>query len=185
MTSGRHGQGGETKTEGMIYREQASEFWRESLKEDRGRPEWHEDPMESAQIFRRERLLVIEDDLAMSEWLLKELRRAGYVALLAMTGRDGVVVIQSGVVHIVVSDMDICDLPGLDLLHEIGGVKPAPKTILITSYRSHRLVLSAVKQGAKAVLCKPFRMKDLLTALARASYVRVAPDPDLRLQHAQ
>ncbi len=116
----------------------------------------------------RQRILVIEDDEEMGDWLLEEFRRASFVVALATTGREGLGLIRSGLVDVVVSDMELRDLTGLDLLREIQGLSPAPKIIVTTSSASHLLVLGAIKLGASAVLCKPFGIGQLFTILARS-----------------
>jgi DNA-binding response OmpR family regulator len=59
------------------------------------------------------------------------------------------------------------DLPGMDLLRELGGMTKMPKVILTTSRHSDFLANRAIEHGASAILSKPFDMQRLLMLLAR------------------
>ena len=69
---------------------------------------------------------------------------------------------------VVISEMGLPDLPGMDLLRELHGLSKMPKVILTTNRHSDFLVERAVQNGASAVLTKPFRMEELLAAIARS-----------------
>ena len=171
MIGGKQSEQYGEETRSLISEVQSSEFWQppssEDRSEDRRSMEWPKGRVESARTHGSRRILVIEDDLDMGEWLLEEFRSTRFVVGLATTGREGIGLIRSGLVDVVVSDMDVHDLPGLNVLHEIRGMIAAPKIILTTNTHSHILVLGALKHGANAVLRKPFRMNQLLALLAR------------------
>jgi DNA-binding NtrC family response regulator len=111
-------------------------------------------------------VLVVASDAEMGEWLRAELERAGHRVLLAESGRRCIDLVQSGEVDVVLSDMEQCDLPGLDLLRELSGVALMPKVILTTSLLSDWRTSQAIRLGASAVLRRPFRMERLLSIMA-------------------
>jgi len=114
------------------------------------------------------RVLVMAEDPDLGDWLLEEFQNSGCAVALATRGRDGLGLLRTGLVDLVVSEMALPDLPGMDLLHEVRSIKKAPKVILTTAHPSEFLASRAIANGASAVLCKPFGMEQLLAAAARA-----------------
>ena len=114
------------------------------------------------------RILLIADDPDLGDWLLEEFQHVGCAVALATRGQDGLALLRSDLVDIVISEMGLADLPGMDLLRELQGMIRMPKVILTTSRPSDFLASRAIQNGASAVLRKPFRMEQLLAAIAHA-----------------
>jgi DNA-binding response OmpR family regulator len=106
------------------------------------------------------------DDPDLGDWLLEEFRYIGCAAALATRGKEGLPLLRSGLVDVVISEMGLPDLPGMDLLRELHGMSKVPKVILTTNRHSDFLAERAIQNGASAVLRKPFRMEELLSAIA-------------------
>jgi len=73
---------------------------------------------------RRATLLIIEDDADMREMLRESLDEEGFTVETASGGRAGVERIKLGGIDLVVSDVKMPDLDGLDVLREIKAVEP-------------------------------------------------------------
>jgi CheY-like chemotaxis protein len=114
------------------------------------------------------RILVIADDPDLGDWLLEEFHHAGSAVAVATSGREGLELIRSGLVDVVISEIGLPDLPGMDLLRELQGMPRIPKVILTTTRHSDFLASRAIENGASAVLCKPFRMEQLMASVAHA-----------------
>lgn len=114
------------------------------------------------------RILLLAEDPDLGDWLLEEFRYVGCAVALATRGREGLQFLQSGLVDVVISEMGLQDLPGLDLMRELHGLSRMPKVILTTNRHSDFLAARAIESGASAVLNKPFRMEELLAAIARS-----------------
>lgn len=114
------------------------------------------------------RILILADDPDFGDWLQEELRSSGCTVALATTGREAMGLLRSGLVDVVLSEMGLPDLPGMDLLREVGAMNRKPKVILTTSRPSEFLANRARQNGASAVLNKPFRMEQLLSLIATA-----------------
>jgi CheY-like chemotaxis protein len=112
------------------------------------------------------RILLLIEDPDLGDWLLEEFRLVNAVVALSTKGRQGLALARSGLADVVVSEMGLSDLPGMDLLRELGGMTKMPKVILMTSRHSDFLAKRAIEHGASAVLSKPFDMQRLLTLLA-------------------
>ena len=73
----------------------------------------------------RARVLVVEDDAAMREMLREALDEDGYAVETAAGGRAGIERVKQGGVDLVISDVKMPDLDGLDMLREIKGSAPS------------------------------------------------------------
>jgi DNA-binding response OmpR family regulator len=122
---------------------------------------------QSARQGSARRVLLLVDDPDQGHWLLDELRQAGVAVAWSTKGREGLTLVRSGLVDLVVAEMGLPDLPGLDLLREIGDLPVLPKVILTTSRQSDYLAARAIEHGASAVLSKPYAIDQLLGLVVR------------------
>ena len=113
-------------------------------------------------------MLVVEDDAAMLELLREALDEDGYDVQVASGGRAGVERVKAGGIDLVVSDVKMPDLDGLDMLREIKAVEPSPYVITITAFGSIDTAIRAVKLGAFDYITKPFEIEQLLRAVEKA-----------------
>ena len=113
-------------------------------------------------------MLVVEDDAAMLELLREALDEDGYDVAVASGGRAGVERVKAGGIDLVVSDVKMPDLDGLDMLREIKAVEPSPYVITITAFGSIDTAIRAVKLGAFDYITKPFEIEQLLRAVEKA-----------------
>ncbi len=113
-------------------------------------------------------ILVVDDDFAMGEYLREELVHEGFSVELAQGGRAGLERVKQGGIDLVVSDVKMPDLDGLDLLREIREVSPAPYVITITAFGSIDTAIRAVKLGAYDYITKPFEIEQLVLVIRKA-----------------
>ena len=113
-------------------------------------------------------ILVVDDDAATRDLLREELEREGFAIEVAAGGRAGLERVRRGGVDLVVSDVKMPDLDGLDLLREIRTVEPTPSVITITAFGSIDTAIRAVKLGAYDYVTKPFEMDQLLLTIDKA-----------------
>jgi DNA-binding NtrC family response regulator len=113
-------------------------------------------------------VLVVEDDGAMRELLAESLTEEGYAVLQAPGGRDGVRQVRSGNVDLVVTDLRMPDMDGLDMIREIRTLPSPPDVITITAFGTIDTAIKAMKLGAFDYITKPFEIDQLLLAVGRA-----------------
>ncbi|HXU79919.1 MAG TPA: sigma-54 dependent transcriptional regulator, partial [Polyangia bacterium] len=113
-------------------------------------------------------ILIVDDDAAMRDYLRDELEHEGFRVLTAEGGRAGVERVKQGGVDLVVSDVKMPDLDGLDLLREVRAVDPSPYVITITAFGSIDTAIRAVKLGAYDYVTKPFEFDQLLMTIEKA-----------------
>src|SRR6478609_3443351 len=113
-------------------------------------------------------VLVVEDDGAMRSMLREALEEDGYTVEVAAGGRPGVDRVRQGGIDLVVSDVKMPDLDGLDMLREIKAVSPSPHVITITAFGSIDTAIRAVKLGAFDYITKPFEVDQLILSVQKA-----------------
>ncbi|MCC6994911.1 MAG: sigma-54-dependent Fis family transcriptional regulator [Deltaproteobacteria bacterium] len=113
-------------------------------------------------------ILVIEDDTAMRELVVEALQDEGYRVEAAPGGRAGIERARAGGLDLVISDVRMPDLDGLDVLREIKAVTPSPHVIVMTAFGSIEQAIRAVRLGAYEYITKPFQIEALMLAVERA-----------------
>src|SRR5438046_6746357 len=122
----------------------------------------------------RTQLLVVDDDSAMRDFLSESLMEEGYRVDVAAGGRAGVERVRQGGVELVITDVKMPDMDGLDMLSEIRAPVDAsygqapPHVIVVTAFGSIETAKRALKLGAHDYITKPFEMDDLVAAVEKA-----------------
>src|SRR5262245_34695036 len=99
----------------------------------------------------RVQLLVIEDDAAMRELVQESLTEEGFAVEVAPGGRAGIARVRQGDVDLVITDVKMPDMDGLDVLAEIRAAESAsgpPLVIVVTAFGSIETAKRALKLGA-------------------------------------
>ena len=115
---------------------------------------------------RPARILVVDDERSMRELLAIVLRREGYEVLLADTGAKAVETLERESVDILISDIKMPDLSGVDVLRAAKRVDQDILGIMITAFASTETAVEAMRLGACDYLSKPFDV-DLLKMKVR------------------
>jgi DNA-binding NtrC family response regulator len=118
-----------------------------------------ETPQES--VPGKVRILVVDDEQFMVNTLSKILETLGYEVICAYGGREAYRVCLSQKVDLVVSDLHMPDMSGLELLTSIKSHDPLIPVILVTGYGIEKARESAGKWKADGFLGKPFRIAEL------------------------
>jgi len=114
------------------------------------------------------RVLVIDDEESLRHSLVRALRRAGFEAVEAATGREGADRFAEGSLDAVLTDMRLPDLGGLDLVAIFTETHPEIPVVVMTGYGSLETAVDAMRRGATDYVQKPFEMKEVVHLLARA-----------------
>jgi two-component system, NtrC family, response regulator HydG len=114
------------------------------------------------------RLLVADDDPGLRESLNRTLTRAGYSVLLASDGRAALELLQGGRVDLVLTDLKMPGLTGIELLRAAKAIVPDLDVILLTAFGTVEEAVSAMKEGAYDFITKPFRGEQLLKLIGKA-----------------
>ncbi len=112
------------------------------------------------------RILVVDDERSMRELLAIVLRREGYEVLLAATGQAAIETLEREPVDLLISDIKMPDLSGVDVLRAAKQVDRDILGIMITAFASTDTAVEAMRLGACDYLSKPFDI-DLLKMKVR------------------
>ena len=123
-------------------------------------------PIEDAQI------LVVDDELSMREVLEFMLAREGYRVACAGSGREAINAINRQDFDLVLSDIRLGDLTGLDVLKAAKAKNPNTAVIMISAYASTENAVEAMNLGAFDYVPKPFDNAELKGTIAKALEVR-------------
>ena len=115
-----------------------------------------------------ERILIVDDDTAMRHALTEVLGRGGFAVDQAPNGQAGLERLSGEPFGLVVSDLRMPGLGGLNLLREIRRRHPQLPVVLITAFGTIEDAVSAMKLGAYDFLTKPFSPQELLRLVRRA-----------------
>jgi two-component system sensor histidine kinase/response regulator len=111
------------------------------------------------------RILVIDDELGIREGCRRALEPEGYTVELATTGQEGLRRLREQPFDLVLLDVVMPDVRGVDLLDPIHEQDPDTVCIIITGYATVELAVQAIKAGAYDFLSKPFTSDLLLMAV--------------------
>jgi two-component system, NtrC family, response regulator PilR len=107
------------------------------------------------------RILVTDDERSMRELLAIVLKREGYDVVLAENGQQGVAAIERGGIDLVVSDIKLPDMSGVDVLRTAKAADAGLPTIMMTAFASTETAVEAMRLGACDYLIKPFDVDEL------------------------
>jgi two-component system response regulator PilR (NtrC family) len=117
-------------------------------------------------------ILIVDDELSMRELLEYMLTREGYRATSAENGRQAVALVEHNSYDLMLCDMRLGDLSGLDVLRACKKHHPDTVVIMISAYASTETAVEAMNLGAYDYVPKPFNKDELLETVAKALKLR-------------
>jgi two-component system response regulator MprA len=117
----------------------------------------------------RRRVLVVDDDDGVRQFLSRILAASGYAVDSARNGEEALERIRADHPDLVVLDITMPVLDGWGVLHRLRGLAERPRVIVLSAVADCR---RAVQEGATGCLPKPFHLKQLLDACDRALTAR-------------
>ena len=115
------------------------------------------------------RILVADDEEDILELLGEYLRARGYAVHTAADGIDAIDLVKSGIVDVVLTDLKMPTVGGLELLAEIRRLPIPVATIVMTGFGTVETALRAMKEGASDYILKPFKLKEVHETIVRAA----------------
>ena len=127
-------------------------------------------------------LLIIEDDKIMRVTLTDYLRSKGHGVVACSLGADGIAGFDKGDFSLVISDVMLPDMNGLDILKKIKEKAPRAVVLIITAYGTIKDAVEALKLGAFDYITKPFALEEFNLIINRALEVKELRDENIRLK---
>ncbi|PYN35205.1 MAG: DNA-binding response regulator [Candidatus Rokuibacteriota bacterium] len=127
-------------------------------------------------------LLIADDDPGLRESLERTLTREGYRVILASDGNAALERLQAGGVDLVLTDLKMPGLSGIELLRAVKAIAADVDVILLTAFGTVEEAVKAMKEGAYDFLTKPFQRAQLLRLIRQALERRVLIQQNRALQ---
>jgi putative two-component system response regulator len=125
-------------------------------------------------------VLVIDDEPIIRELIAEILADAGHDVAAAASAEEGLLRLGDREVSIVVSDIVMPGLTGLELLEEVRARRPSLPVVLVTGAGTHAMLSDALARGASGLVMKPFSHAELQGAVATALERVADAERDLR-----
>lgn len=115
------------------------------------------------------RVLVIEDDETARKQMAKAIRKEGYQVLTAEDGRAGLDIFEKELPEIVITDLKMPGIGGLEVMQTVKRLSPNVQVVLITAFGGVDTAILALREGVLDYLTKPLDLDQLTVVLGRAS----------------
>ncbi|MBY0455765.1 MAG: sigma 54-interacting transcriptional regulator, partial [Gemmataceae bacterium] len=126
-------------------------------------------------------VLVIDDDKTLAETISESLERRGHACTVATGGKAGVARLEQDDFDVVLTDLKMADLHGLDVVEKCKHLRPDAEVYVITGFGDVKTAVEAMKRGASHYLQKPLDLAEL-RAVIETSAKRVGTLRELRRQ---
>jgi putative nucleotidyltransferase with HDIG domain len=130
------------------------------------------------------RVLVVDDERFIREILADFLAMEGFEVALAEDGRIALDELRRGAFDVVLTDLKMPNLGGLELLEHINREFPKTLTIIMTGFGTVETAIEAMKRGAHDYVLKPFRADEIVQVVQRAIHQNRLKAENLRLREA-
>ncbi|MDH5575922.1 MAG: response regulator, partial [Nitrospirota bacterium] len=131
-----------------------------------------ESPIES----RGAQILLVEDEVDVRDSIKAQLEGEGHQVVATESGSEALALAESSQFDIVLTDVMIPDINGIELVQRINQLPNHPVTIVMTGYGSVEMAVKAIKAGAFDFLSKPFSVDVLSATMASALRVKSLQD---------
>lgn len=115
-----------------------------------------------------ESILIVEDDLNMAELLKEHLKKMGFAADSTYNAVDAIRSMENRHYDLVISDLMMKDINGLELLNSIKKIRHDTEVIIITAFGTIETAVEAIKRGAYHFIAKPFKLTDIDVIIQKA-----------------
>ncbi|MDH3875284.1 MAG: sigma-54 dependent transcriptional regulator [Desulfobacteraceae bacterium] len=117
-------------------------------------------------------ILVVDDELSMRELLEVLLNKEGYRVTCAENGRDAISMIKKTVFDLLLCDIRLGDITGIDVLKALRDENQDTVVIMISAYASTEAAVEAMNEGAYDFVPKPFNNEELKKTIKNALSLR-------------
>jgi DNA-binding NtrC family response regulator len=128
------------------------------------------------------KIMVIDDKPAICKGCRLALSDENHVVETCMTGRQGTDLIREGDYDLILLDMKLPDIDGMEILRTIRETKPGIIVIVMTGYSTVQNAVEAMKLGAFDYLSKPFTDEELILVVQRAVEKKRLMEENLHLR---
>lgn len=114
------------------------------------------------------RILIVDDEEIIRDLLYDTLSQTGYKVKVAINGRDAVKQIENEPFEIVITDLRMPGISGIELLQYVLKMNPDVCVLIMTAYGTVESAVNAMKLGAYDYICKPFELEEMKIIVEKA-----------------
>jgi two-component system, NtrC family, response regulator PilR len=114
------------------------------------------------------RVLVVDDEESIREFFEIMLKREGYEVLTASNGIKALELLKNQPVDLIISDIQMPEMSGLELLGKVKEIDPEMVMVMITAFGSTETAVEAMKLGAYDYILKPFKIDEVKIIITQA-----------------
>lgn len=114
-------------------------------------------------------VMLVEDDVRVADFLERGLRAEGYTVEVARTGRQGLAMIKALVPDLVILDLMLPELSGLEVCQELRAARILVPVLMLTAMDSVNDKVAGLRMGADDYMTKPFAFEELLARIETLS----------------
>jgi two-component system response regulator AtoC len=129
-------------------------------------------------------VLVVDDDVSILDMTEDLLTEAGFEVTKCGSGEEALALADERDWDVVLSDLQMPGIDGLDLLAEMRERRPETPVVIMTAFGTIQAAVKAMRGGALDFVTKPFQAEELLISLERAFVRRALEDENRRLRRA-
>jgi two-component system NtrC family response regulator len=130
------------------------------------------------------KILVVDDDASLRRVVEYNLQEAGYYVLTATCGEEGLRLFTEETPALVITDMKMSGMDGMQLLKAVKELSPEVLVIMITAFGTVDVAVEAMKAGAYDYITKPFNRDELRLTVAKALQLNGLATENRRLKEA-
>ncbi|MBN2582311.1 MAG: sigma-54-dependent Fis family transcriptional regulator [Planctomycetes bacterium] len=116
----------------------------------------------------RAAILIVEDDRNQADAVNEVLQRAGHECVVVTAPRRAADILESRSFDLVITDLMMQDLDGMDILRAVKSINPTTEVIVITGHASIETAVEAIRQGAYDYIEKPLNIEVLRDRVSKA-----------------
>lgn len=117
-------------------------------------------------------ILIVDDEQNLRQLLSKVLSKEGYKTYTACDGLEAYELIQGTDIDIIISDIKMPRMDGIELLHKVKAMEADIGFILITAFATTETAIDALKNGAQDYVTKPFDFNEIINAVSKISIAK-------------
>lgn len=139
--------------------------------------------MEPYNELKTYRILIVDDEEGIRYGLKNILERSGYESFEAATGEKALEIIRNSEIDLVLLDIKLKHMSGLDVLTSIRTISTATQVIIVTGYGTIDSAVAAMQRGACDYILKPIEKKQILHSVERALSRKKIEDENFLLRN--
>src|SRR5580693_7265407 len=132
----------------------------------------------------RPRVLIVDDEKFIRDILADFLGMEGYIVRTAEDGAAALGELGNAHYDLIISDLKMPRMGGIELLESIGTVAPNALTVIMTGFGTVETAIDAMKRGAYDYILKPFKVEEVIRVVQRGLEKQRLAAENLRLREA-